>query len=138
MKEGDFQKLLSEATQKVGEAGRSAGSSPSPQISEPGGLSAVLPLLSFSENIDQIRSEGMNATAVLLDTLEKYQNALADPQASLRGIQGTLQSLAQGVKELSLLSDRLPSSDPLQKIITEVGIASTVEIERFNRGDYIE
>ena len=28
-------------------------------------------------------------------------------------------------------------SDPLQKIVTDLGIVSTVEIEKFNRGEYV-
>ena len=138
MKGEDFQKLLGEAAQKLGETGRSVSVSASPQISEPGALSALSPLLPFPQGIEQVRSESMHATTVLLDALEQYQNALSDPQTPLKGIEGTLHSLARGVKELNLLSDRLPSSDPLQKIMTEVGIISAVEIERFNRGDYVE
>jgi len=34
-------------------------------------------------------------------------------------------------------SDQLPPSDPLRKMMGEIGILSNVEIEKFNRGDYV-
>ncbi len=138
MKEGDFQKLLGEATHKLGETDRSVTTTSPLKISEIHGPTPVSPIFSYSETVDQIRTRGIDATGTLLSTLEQYQHALADSRTSLKGVQGYVDSLARGVKDLSLLSGKLPSSDPLQKIMAEVGILSTVEVERFNRGEYIE
>jgi hypothetical protein len=34
-------------------------------------------------------------------------------------------------------AERLPANDPLKRILEEMGILAAVEVERFNRGDYI-
>ena len=48
-----------------------------------------------------------------------------------------VQSLRQEVQELNRWSDILAPSDPLRKIMGEVGILSKVEIEKFNGGDHV-
>jgi hypothetical protein len=138
MKDGDFQKLLGEATHKLGETGRSVSPTSPLKISEIHGPAPVLPIFPDPETMEQVRSRGIDAAGSLLSTLEQYQSALANSGTSLKGVQGYVESLARGVKDLSLLSEKLSPSDPLQKIMAEVGILSTVEVERFNRGEYIE
>jgi len=77
------------------------------------------------------------ATEKTLDLLEQYQKAMADPKVSLKEINPLAQALSQEIKGLNQWAQKLSSSDPLQKIIAEVGIVSSVEVEKFNRGDYI-
>jgi hypothetical protein len=48
-----------------------------------------------------------------------------------------VQSLAEEARGLSQWVEKLPPSDPLKKIMTEVGILSSIEVGRFNRGDYV-
>jgi hypothetical protein len=69
--------------------------------------------------------------------LEEYKNAMGDPEMPLKKIDPLIQSLSQGMQDLNTLSAKLSPSDPLQKILTEVGIVSAVEIEKFRRGEYI-
>jgi hypothetical protein len=56
---------------------------------------------------------------------------------SLKEVYSLVQSLRQEVQEMDRWSDQLPPSDPLRKIMGEIGILSNVEIEKFNRGDYV-
>jgi hypothetical protein len=138
MKEAHFQKLLGEAAERLGATDRTVTGGSPLHVSEASGPAPVSPLRVCPGSVDQVRSRGVDAAGSLLNALEQYQHALADSRTSLRGVQEHVESLARGVKDLRLLSNRLPPSDPLQKIMAEVGILSAVEVERFNRGEYVE
>ncbi len=83
------------------------------------------------------RSQGIGATERILELLEQYQRAMADPKISLKEINPLVQSLSREVQDLAERAGKLSPSDPLQTILTDVGILASVEIEKFNRGDYI-
>ena len=137
----DFQKLLQEAqsNRKPGEAGTSPEGSVGK--AEFFAISALpIPSVNFVPGLPEtstLRSRGALATEKTLDLLEQYQRAIADPKVSLKEISPLAHSLSQGIKGLTKWAEKLSSSDPLQKIIAEVGIVSSVEVEKFNRGDYI-
>jgi hypothetical protein len=137
----DFQKLLQEAqsNRKPGEAGTSPeGSVGGTEFLANSVLS--FPPVNFVPGLPEtstLRSQGALATEKTLDLLGQYQRAMADPKVSLKEISPLAQSLSQEIKGLTQWAPKLPSSDPLQKIITEVGIVSSVEVEKFNRGDHI-
>jgi hypothetical protein len=97
----------------------------------------ALNFLPEQEEITQIRSQGIRAAESTLNFLEKYQKAVGDPQITLKKVDPLVRSLSHEVNDLHLLSEKLPPSDPLQKIMREIGIVSTIEIEKFNRGEYI-
>lgn len=137
----DFQRLLQEAqsNQKPAEA----GTSPEGSV---GGTefftNSILPIPSVNSvpglpETSTLQSQGALATEKTLDLLEQYQRAMADPKVSLKEIDPLAQSLSQEIKGLTQWTPQLSPSDPLQKIIAEVGIVSSVEVEKFNRGDYI-
>jgi hypothetical protein len=112
----------------------------SPPASGPSETYAIHPNFPLSPDAGQInetRSKGVETTEKTLDLLERYQKAIADPQMPLKRINEFIDSLSLEVKSLNSLSEKLPPVDPLQKIMTEVGILSAVEIEKFNRGEYI-
>ncbi len=137
----DFQKLLqaAQSNRKPAEAGTSTeGSVGRTEFF----ANSVLPIPSVNfvpglPEFSTLRSQGALATEKALDLLEQYQRAMADPKVSLKEINPLAQSLSQEIKGLTQWAEKLPSSDPLQKIIAEVGILSSVEVEKFNRGDYI-
>jgi hypothetical protein len=131
----DFQRLLREAHQ--GQKSTSETTSSLPSHGQVEALSGPAFVLSTLEEFNQIRLQGVEATESALSLLEQYQKAIADPEISLKRIDPLVQSLSQEVNSLSILSERLSPSDPLQKILTEVGVVSTVEIEKFRRGDYV-
>lgn len=88
------------------------------------------------EEIYQIRSLGIKTSEEVLYLLEDYQKVMADPQIPLESIEPLIQSLSKEVNQLQILSERIPASDPLRRIITELGILSTVEVEKYYRGGY--
>ena len=100
----------------------------------------ALPSKNFAPGLPEasiLRSRGASATEKTLDLLDQYQNAMADPKVSLKEISPLVRSLSQEIRGLTQWAEKLSSSDPLQKIIAEVGILSSVEVEKFNRGEYI-
>ncbi len=100
-------------------------------------LSSSLSIPSMElEEINQIRSLGVKTSEEVLNLLEDYQKAMANRQIPLDRIEPLIQSLSKGVGQLQILTDRVPASDPLRKILTDVGIISAVEIERYYRGGY--
>lgn len=84
-----------------------------------------------------LRSQSLNAVETALVTLERYQKDLSSLDTPLTKIDPILQTMAREVNELTRLSERLPLSDPLRKILDETAILSAVEIEKFRRGDYL-
>ncbi len=137
----DFQNALKNA--KIGP--KVSNPSPSPTavsekgqtVNEPSFGLTSLTFLPNPEDITQVRSRGIKAAENTLDLLENYQQAVSNPHITLKKIDSLVESLDQEVKSLNSLSEKLPASDPLQKITTEIGVVSAVEIEKFKRGDYV-
>jgi len=140
-RELDFQKILGDAKAKLNDAMQGPDPTPSDkeaglQVSPTTSLHPVHFLLGL-QDMDLIRSQGLQATENTLEMLEAYQRAMADPEASLKKIDPLVQSLSREVGNITILSGKLSPSDPLQRILTELGIICSVEIEKFNRGEYI-
>jgi hypothetical protein len=140
-KEVDFQKFLNDARARRAEGyqttspampGRELETLSAPVSSVPSlnGLSEI-------QELDRIRSQGIKATEETLGILEQYQKAIGDPKMTLKQIDSLVQSLSQGVSHLKTTAEKIPLSDPLQRIMTDLGIVSTVEIEKFSRGEYV-
>ncbi len=133
----DFQRVLQGAKSDISVAGPSAASASKGVEEIPADPAYAIQVLSGSEQIHQIRSQSVARAENTLTILEQYQKAVGDPQLTLKNVNHLVQSLSQEVNSLNRLSEKLPSSDPLQKIMNEIGIVSAVEIEKFNRGEYI-
>ena len=84
---------------------------------------AVLPL---TDRIDR-----------LVDRLENYRLKLADPQASLKTIQPLLTDIAASSEKLTPKLEHLDEGDPLKDILNRSIVTASVEMMRFNRGDYL-
>jgi hypothetical protein len=137
----DFQKLLQEAKSTNKTASPSTASLVAKGVGEiPSDPALAIKALNLSVEpvkFPQIRSQGIKAAENTLSLLENYQKAMADPQMTLKKVDHWVQSLAKEVNDLISLSDKLPAADPLKEIINEIGIVSKVEIQKFNRGEYI-
>ena len=94
-------------------------------------------LLEGAKESSPLRTQGVEATEKTLNLLEEYQRAIENPRVTLREIHPLVQSLAEETRGLNQWAEKLPSSDPLQNIMAEVGVLSSVEVGRFNRGDYV-
>jgi hypothetical protein len=140
----DFQKFLQKAHSNL--QGSFPGNGLS-TVSEPEEgsslfLTAILPLGPTNEgsekfNLLSARTQGAKAAEEILDQLEHYCQAMETPGRSLKEIDPLLKSMAAKIDALTQWSEKLPSTDPLQKILSEASILSRVEIEKFNRGDYV-
>jgi len=76
-------------------------------------------------------------TEKILDILEEYQNRLLDPHSTLRDIYPLIEKMETEKEALTPVLDSLQPGDGLRRILTEVLIASNVEVIKFNRGDYL-
>jgi hypothetical protein len=130
---GSFMALLETSTAKLNKADP-AGTDllPGPISS----LSSLSPLREVKEDAGSISNQGVLATERALGLLETYQRALSNAEVPLERIEPLIQFLSQGLDRLIFLSEELPSSHPLKSILTDAGIISAVEIEKFHRGDY--
>ena len=73
----------------------------------------------------------------LLDTMETYRQELMNPDASLKEIAPLMEKMRAQGEDLSSRLDGLPPGDGMQDILTQMLITSSLEIIRFNRGDYV-
>jgi hypothetical protein len=48
-----------------------------------------------------------------------------------------IQSLSSEIQGVSQDAEKLPANDPLKRILREMGILAAVEVEKFNRGEYV-
>ena len=133
----DFQKMLQEAQSNTQEAGQAASAGAAGVAEIPG--ESVLPvnLLDGVKESSPLRTQGIEATEKTLNLLEEYQRAIENPRVTLREIHPLVQSLAEETRGLNQSVEKLSPSDPLKKIMTEVGILSSIEVGKFNRGDYV-
>jgi hypothetical protein len=137
----DFQKIL-EATQadramenqKLSEPGsgcRAAGISEGPL-----GAYSFPPLAEFGNPV-QAQPRSLQAADQVLKVMGEYQKALGDHEVSLKNLYPMIQALSSEIQGMSQNAEALPANDPLKRIINEIGILAAVEVERFNRGEYI-
>ena len=132
-----FKKLLEGASSQFRDSPKSV--SPGSGEISPDPLSPLSPLASSPDLSDpaQVRLQSIESTEKTLGLLERYQEALANPNQSLKSMYPLVQSLSQELQGLQRLSEKLSPSDPLQPILTQTGVVSAVEIERFHRGEYL-
>jgi hypothetical protein len=66
-----------------------------------------------------------------------YRQQLANPRVTLRTIEPVMNKIAKEKEQLSATLDSLPNADGLKDILNQTLITATLEIIKFNRGDYI-
>ncbi len=71
-----------------------------------------------------------------LDLLDKYRHKLANPQVTLKDIYPLVNEMDAEKENLIPVLNSLPNGDRLKDILNQTLIASSLEIIRFNRGDY--
>lgn len=132
----EFLKILQEVSQSAGGAEKSSaaiGIEGSVQGFEMGTVNGIFEI----QEIQPLQVQALSATESAMAVLEQYQQALADPSQTLKQIDPLVRSLSEKLTDLQGLAQRLSPADPLTGIVREVGTLSAVEIEKFNRGDYV-
>ena len=73
----------------------------------------------------------------LLNLLENYREQLADPQVTLRRIEPVINMIEKEKEQLSSVLEFLPNDDGLKDIVNRTLITASLEVMKYNRGDYI-
>lgn len=73
----------------------------------------------------------------LLDLLDNYQKQLSNPHITLRKLEPVMKTIAKEKDQLSGLLDSMPNADGLKDILNQTLITASLEVIKFNRGDYI-
>ncbi len=75
-------------------------------------------------------------TEKLLDTLDNYREKLQNPEVSLEDIKPLVNTMEMENEGLTSALNSLPDGDGLKDVLNEAMIASSLEVTKFNRGDY--
>jgi hypothetical protein len=83
------------------------------------------------------KKEVVLKVAKFLDAIEEYSERLSIPQNSLKDISHLIEKIESETKQLKLISDALSPNDEIKNLLDEALIRSSVEVIKFNRGDYL-
>ena len=91
--------------------------------------------------INTFQSEGkmpvVQRAERLLDLLSEYQQKLANPSFTLRDISPLIDELKADNRALVSSVNSLSEGDELKNILNQIIVAASVEIIKFDRGDYV-
>ena len=73
-----------------------------------------------------------------LNLLDNYRNQLADPKMTLRSIEPVMKMINKEKEQLSSVLDSLTEEDGLKDIVNRTLITASLEVMKYNRGDYID
>jgi hypothetical protein len=91
----------------------------------------------FSECFGKVQKAEIKKVEQFLEILESYMQALSDPKKNLREVASLVKSLEIEKEKLAELGEDLPDGGVLKHIVNQTVILSTMEVLRFNRGDYL-
>ncbi len=94
------------------------------------------PVMEIKESLLDRRKASFAAER-MLDLLEQYQIAITDPNESPDLIRALVSFLYKQMNDMARWEDKLAFSDPLQKILIELKILSSVQIAIFHREDIV-
>jgi hypothetical protein len=141
-KDDVFKKVFAEAQSKIGESQEKKPLA-AEEISklslnlQNASTIARLEASNFSELLGKSNSGEIKKVESFLDLLETYTRALSDPEKNLKDINPLVMSLESEKEKLTALGESLSEGDGLKDIVNQAVIHSTVEILKFNRGDYL-
>jgi hypothetical protein len=73
----------------------------------------------------------------LLDILDAYQTKMVDPGVTLRDIAPLVRKIETENERLISSADSLSEDDQLRSILNHLAIIASVEVIKFDRGDYV-
>ncbi len=86
-------------------------------------------------NIDKTQS--IERVEKFLDVLENYQKKLEDPSVNLKEMYPLVTEMQSETENMLPLLNSLPDEDGMKDILNKALVTSTVEVIKFNKGDYI-
>jgi hypothetical protein len=73
----------------------------------------------------------------VLDLLDDYRRKLADPDFNLKDIHPIISAIENENQHLKPMLNSLTDGDELKQILNQTLITTSVEVIKFNKGDYI-
>ena len=126
--EADFKNILKESVEN---------STKSPSKLQPSTLMDPVSAIRFNPLAPQDKNITVERIDNLLNLLDNYRQQLSDPQVTLRTLEPVVNTIAKEKDHLSGLLDSLPNEDGLKHILNQTLITASLEVIKFNKGDYI-
>ena len=124
----DFKNILKESVEK---SARHAAQIQPTSLLDP--LSAVR----FDPESPQDKDSAIKRVENFINLLDDYRKQLADPAITLRSIEPVMKRIIKEKDQLSSLLDSMPNEDGLKDIVNRTLITASLEVIKYNRGDYI-
>lgn len=122
-----FHRVLQSAQEKTALPRESVTLPPSPALSgvfiAPAGRPGEKPLVQEAEN--------------MLELLENYQKQMENPLLTLKDVYPLVERMQHETKRLVPVWENLPEDSAIKDILNRILVASSVEVIKFNRGDYL-
>jgi hypothetical protein len=104
--------------------------------------SVIPPLDGISRIALEKTDQGDRAATVerinrFMNILESYQNQMEDSTVTLKQVSPLVSKMEEETQNLIPVLDTLPDGDNLKDVLNRLLVASTVEVIKFNRGDYV-
>ena len=93
-----------------------------------------------SRDISLKKSDGeevVSRVSKFLDVMEEYSVKLSRKGISLKELSPLISRMEAETENMRLISEFLPPGDGIKEILDEVIIRSSVEVIKFNCGDYL-
>ncbi len=126
--DADFKNILKESVEK---------STKNPSEIQPTTLLDPISAIRFNPLSTQDKNITVERVDNLLNLLENYREQLKDPNVTLRTLEPILNTIAEEKDQLSAKLDAIPNADGLKDILNQTLITASLEVIKFNRGDYI-
>ena len=124
----DFKKVLQASVEQTAQGPGKIKSSP---------LANPVSAIQFHPPSPENKSLTVERINNLLNLLDNYRDQLADPQVTLRSIEPVINMIAKEKEQLSSVAESLPNEDGLKDIVNRTLITASLEVIKYNRGDYI-
>lgn len=126
--DADFKNILKESIEQPAE---------NPSEIQPKTLLDPISAIRFNPLSPQDKNITLERVENLLNLLENYRQQLKDPNVTLRTIEPIMNSIAAEKDQLSAKLDEIPNENRLKDILNQTLITASLEVIKFNRGDYV-
>jgi hypothetical protein len=104
---------------------------------EPAGIMTV-PELGFKGLVTIEEGKATERVEAFFDTIDTYRKKLGNPKNTLRDIAPVIKQMEEQIEKLQQSMDLLPAGSGLKEILNRASVIASVEISRFNQGDYVD
>ena len=126
--EDNFKNILKSTVEKTAQ---------DPEKIQSSALANSVSAVQFHPISPENRSVTVKRVDNLLNLLDNYRDQLADPQVTLRSIEPVINMIEKEKEQLSSVAASLPNEDGLKDIVNRTLITASLEVIKYNRGDYI-